>query len=189
MVGLVDSVTATLAGTLIGGLIGVIGSLITLFVPRYLRTRGGITVQTSRWELKPSEDNPADYTCKLSIYMDNHMEITTAAQDIRLVLKRGENASLVCTPKEVYGHQRLDVLILPSHVPVNRDVKGKIDAKLLQEHFGDPFEETSVNQVQLTGSWSTGKALEHNVIPEGAANKSSSSSHSAWLGPWYSRLL
>jgi hypothetical protein len=188
MVGLIDSVTATLAGTVIGGFIGLVGSLITLFVPRYLRTRGGIMVQTSRWELKLSENDPAVYIYKHSISMVNHMEINTAALDIRLVLKGGDKHPLVCTPTEVFGHQRLDVLNLPSGVPVNRDVGGEIAANVLQEHFGDPFEEASVGQVQLKGSWSTGKAFEHNVIPEGATNKSSSLQN-PWLGPWYSRLL
>jgi hypothetical protein len=179
MVGLIDSVSATLLGALIGGLIGVVGSLITLFVPRYLRTRGGITVQTSRWELEQS-NNPAAYSYKLSIYIVNHMEIDTAALDIQLVLKRGENDPLVCTPTEVFGHNRLDVLILPANFPVNRDVGGEIDAKLLQE--------TSVDQVQLKGFWATGKQFEHNVSPEGASDEPTRP-HNPWLGPWYSRLL
>jgi hypothetical protein len=186
---LMNAVTATLVGALIGGLIGVFGSLITLFVPRYLSTRGDINLRTSRWELKPLEDNPAVYIYKLSIYMFNNMELNTAAQDIQLVLsKQGEHDPLVCTPTDVVDGYRLDSQVLPSRSAVNKDVGGEIDAAVLQEHFGDPFEETSVDEVGLKGFWPTGKPIMHKVSIQGVTNETPSS-HRQWVGPWYSRLF
>src|SRR5215210_769568 len=102
-----SDVVATLLAALLGGIIGlagsVVGGLVGLFGPRYLRTRGDLRIRTSRWELKPSgnQADSAAYIYKLSIYLYNDMEIDTAAQDVQVILGNLVDSDLlVSTPKE-----------------------------------------------------------------------------------------
>ena len=182
-----SAVTATLLGAVLGGMIGLAGSLIGLFGPRYLRTRGEIRLRTSRWE---AHQDPAAYTYKLSIYMFNEMEIDTAAQDVHVLLgKHGDSEPLVSTPtKAVEPYYRLDSVALPSRASINRDVVGKIGTDILTEHFGDSSEEMSIKWVWSKGFWPTGKEFLHEVITDGTVN-GRSSKHKQWLGPWYKQIF
>jgi hypothetical protein len=169
-----SAVTATLLGAVLGGMIGLAGSLIGVFVPRYLRTRGEIRLRTSRWE---AHQNPAAYTYKLSIYMFNEMEIDTAVQDVQVLLgKHGDDSEpLVSTPTAaVEPYYRLDSVDLPSRASINRDVEGTIAIDRLTQHFGDFSEEMSIEWVWLKGSWPTGKEFLHEVNTDGTVKCRSS---------------
>jgi hypothetical protein len=110
----VDVVTATLLGALLGGLIGmagsVVGALVELLGPRYLRTRGDIKLRTSRWELEylpETSSQPAAFHYHLSIHMSNEMEVDTAAQDVQMVLRsQGENLAVTRGGRK--GRERRD---------------------------------------------------------------------------------
>jgi hypothetical protein len=165
-----SAVTATLLGAVLGGMIGLAGSLIGLFGPRYFRTRGEIRLRTSRWE---ADQDPTAYTYKLSIYMFNEMEIDTAVQDVQVLLgkHRDDSEPLVSTPTEaVEPYYRLDSVALPSRASINRDVVGKIATDILTENFGDSSEEMSIKWVWLKGVWPTGKEFLHKVITDGTVN-------------------
>jgi hypothetical protein len=169
-----STVAVTLLGAGVGGVIGLAGSLIGVFVPRYLRTRGEIRLRTSRWE---DDRDPAAYTYKLSIYMFNEMEIDTAVQDVQVLLgKHGDDSEpLVSTPTAaVEPYYRLDSVDLPSRASINRDVVGKIATDRFTQYFGNSSEEMSIKWVWLKGLWPTGKEFLHEVITDGTVKRRSS---------------
>jgi hypothetical protein len=176
----------------IGGLIGIIasatGSLIILFGERALRTSGEIKLRTSRWELKPAKDDPATHTYKLSIFAFNDMEINTAARDVRVVFVKQGKQPMVSTPKDAVSNYRIDALDFPSRSPITRDVRGKVATELLEERFGEPLEEKSIDKVELTGFWPTGVEIVHTVRTNGETNERQCS-YKQWRSRWYRRIV
>jgi hypothetical protein len=108
---------ADLVGVLVGGVIGVLGSVVAQYVARHLRTQGELHSEISAWT--GSDVGAFKEELHFEAKFFNEKEVGVALWDICVVFCSGVEELVSLKPKLTADGHVVDMLNIPSRVPMS----------------------------------------------------------------------